>query len=157
MTEVGSGGQPFPGYQDFVLQLVGPVALHSMLTVIPFRLTSIPTIGFAVALGLASRAASIFLFAFPQETHLQACCRPNSPLTLAQSGLDVRDAAVVSLLGDVAGLLLALIKQGGAPLRQHIAANVLPPLNLAPELRVRTLPLCVEKHSISTAWPTCHL
>ena len=34
VTEVGKGGaSPPPAYQQFILQLAGPVALHSVLTV----------------------------------------------------------------------------------------------------------------------------
>ena len=56
-----------------------------------------------------------------------------------QSGLDVRDAAVNSLLQEIATLLLHLVEQSGEGLIQHLATSVLPQVGLPQELKV-TLP-----------------
>lgn len=55
---------------------------------------------------------------------------------LLQSGMDVRDAAVNSLLGEVSALLQLLTKQGGDALVQHLVQTVLPPLSLPGEPQV---------------------
>lgn len=54
-----------------------------------------------------------------------------------QSGLDVRDAAVNSLLQDVAALLQLLYRQGGSSLLEYLKSQVLPPLNLNSSSQVR--------------------
>jgi hypothetical protein len=53
--------------------------------------------------------------------------------------MDTRDAAVNSLLMDVASLLQLLAKQGGEMLMQHLAATTLPALALPPHLQARCL------------------
>lgn len=58
-------------------------------------------------------------------------------LNALQSGLDVRDAGVNSLLQDVAALLQLLAQQGGKSLVSYLANQVLPPLSLEPQLQVR--------------------
>ena len=50
--------------------------------------------------------------------------------------MDVRDAGVNSLLGDVAVLLQVLTKQGGEPLIEHLVRNILPQLSLPGDLQV---------------------
>lgn len=123
MTEVGSSGQPPPGFHDFLLQLAGPVAVHSTLTV------------------SASAAWGEHLL-FPAKRLQMAT---DSALVRLQSGLDIRDAAVNSLLGDVAALLHVLAKQVGDPLREHLARSVLPPLSLPRNLQARQSSFCAPR------------
>ena len=55
---------------------------------------------------------------------------------LLQGNLDPRDAAVNSLLQEVANLLQLLVKQGGEPLVQHLASTVIPQLTVSSDLQV---------------------
>ncbi len=55
---------------------------------------------------------------------------------LMQGNLDVRDAAVNTLLQEVATLLQLLVKQGGEPLIQQLASTVIPQLPLPVDLQV---------------------
>ena len=56
---------------------------------------------------------------------------------MIQGNLDVRDAAVNTLLQEVASLLQLLVKQGGKPLIQHLASTTVPQLKMSADLQAR--------------------
>jgi len=70
----------------------------------------------------------------PHPTHTPGKSLKCRELSL-QSGMDTRDAAVNSLLQDVATLLQLLAKQSGELLSQHLAQTTLPALALPPQLQ----------------------
>lgn len=69
------------------------------------------------------------------QAHLKVAQALPFPL-LEQGNLDIRDAAVNTLLQEVASLLQLLVKQGSEPLVQQLASNVIPQLTLSPDLQV---------------------
>lgn len=73
-----------------------------------------------------------------------------------QSGLDTRDAAVNSLLQEVAQLLQLLVKQGGEPLVQHLASSIIPQSALLSDLQVSLYTLA-SAYGTSTCLLICLL